>query len=125
MVKRVVMLAFLALAVAMAVPSSRDRIVDELRPIRDNIGASLVPRRLDAMADQLDARLSRGERLPEGFEGWLRRDYSGSEFDPWDNLYYLSAGRRSYTVGSMGPDGVQGTGDDIVEERDLPGTGRR
>ena len=125
MVKKVLMLLFTVLAVAMAVPQSRARIADELRPIKDRVGASLVPRRLRAMADQLDSRLGRGERLPENFEGWLRRDYTASEFDPWDRLYYLAPARRSYRVGSMGPDGIQGTDDDIFEERQLPQQPRR
>jgi len=120
MVKRIIGLAFVVLAVAMAVPSSRDRIVESLRPIKDKMGASIVPRRIEAMADQLDVRLGRGEGLPERFDGWLRRDYTGSEFDPWDNLYYLAPGRRTYVVGSMGPDGVQGTEDDIRIERNMP-----
>ena len=121
MIKKLIMLAFVALAVAMAVPSTRAQLTDQVvRPIKDKIGASLVPRRLTAMADQLDVRVSRAEGLPSGFEGWLRRDFTSSEFDPWDNLYYLQQGRRSYTVGSMGPDGVQGTEDDIREERRLP-----
>lgn len=120
MVKRIVGLAFVVLAVAMAVPSSRAWITESLRPIKDKVGASLVPRRLEVMADQLDVRLGRAEGLPGSFEGWLRRDYSGSQFDPWDNLYYLAPGRRTYVVGSMGPDGVQGTEDDIRVERNLP-----
>lgn len=120
MVKRIIGLAFVVLAVAMAVPSTRAQIVDSLRPIKDRVGASLVPRRLEAMANQLDVRLGRAEGLPERFDGWLRRDYSGSEFDPWGNLYYLAPGRRTYVVGSMGPDGVQGTEDDIRVERNLP-----
>jgi len=121
MVKKLMMLAILALGVAMAVPSTRAQIVDALRPIKDKIGTSIVPRRLEAMADQLDVRLGRAEGLPDRFDGWLRRDYTGSEFDPWDNLYYLERGRRSYKVGSMGPDGIQGSADDIVVERRLPG----
>jgi hypothetical protein len=72
------------------------------------------------MADQLDVRLGRGEGLPGVFDGWLRRDYSGPETDPWENPWFLDAGRRSYTVGSMGPDGEKGTADDITVTRDLP-----
>lgn len=120
MMKNVMKLAFAALAVGMAVPGTRAQIVDQLRPIRDRTAASIVPRRVEAMVDQLDVRLSRGEGLPHGFEGWLRRDYTGSEFDPWGNVYFLQGGRRSYRVGSMGPDGLQGTDDDIYEERRLP-----
>jgi hypothetical protein len=115
------MFVCVALAVAMAVPTSRAWLVDQVRPVRDRMGASLVPRRLTAMADQMDVRLGRAEGLPANFEGWLRRDYSGSEFDPWENVYYLQTTRRTYVVGSMGPDGVQGTDDDIREERPLPG----
>ena len=113
------MLAFVALAVAMAVPQSRQALQDQFRPYWDRVSASFVPRRVNAMADQLDVRLSRAEGLPARFDGWLRRDYTGSEFDPWGNMYYLQANRRNYRVGSMGPDGVQGTEDDIYVERPL------
>jgi hypothetical protein len=105
----------------MAVPSSRARIQEEaVTPVMDAVGTRLVPRRLTAMADQLDVRLSRGEGIPTVFEGWLRRDYSGPELDPWEHPWFIEVGRREYTVGSMGPDGELGTGDDIVERRPLP-----
>lgn len=120
MLKKLIMLAFVALAVGMAVPSTRARIADSVRPIKDEIGERLVPRRVEVMADQLDVRLDRGEGLPQNFHGWLRRDYSGLPEDPWDNIYYLSEGRRDYTVGSMGPDGLQGTDDDIAVTRPYP-----
>lgn len=122
MVKKLIMLAFVALAVGMAIPSTRAQIADSFRPVKDEIGKRLVPRRLEVMADQLDVRLSRAEGLPGEFYGWLRRDYSGVPEDPWGNIYYLRQGRRDYTVGSMGPDGVQGTDDDITVTRRLPGT---
>ena len=110
----------MVLAVAMAVPSTRAQIEsDAIRPVMDAIGSRIVPGRLEAMADQIDSRLGRGEGLPGNFEGWLRRNYTSSEFDPWDNLYYLQSSRRAYTVGSMGPDGVQGSEDDITVTRDL------
>ena len=123
MVKRLLLLIVFAFAVAMAVPRSRQQIQDNVfTPIRDDIGTRLVPRRLRAMADQLDVRLGRGERLPEqgAFEVWLRRDFSGPEIDPWGNPWFLSGGRAAYTVGSLGPDGQLGTDDDITERRDLP-----
>lgn len=122
MAKKLLMLAFLALAVGMAVPSLRARIVEStVVPLKNAVGNRLVPRRLEVMADQLDVRLGRGEDLPGNFEGWLRRDYSASQFDPWDNLYYIESTRRDYTVGSMGPDGEQGTGDDVTVTRRFPG----
>lgn len=125
MFKKLITLAFLALAVGMAVPTTRARIVDQVRPVKNEIGKRIVPRRLKVMADQLDVRLGRAEGLPDNFHGWLRRDYSGVPEDPWDNVYYLDVGRRDYTVGSMGPDGLQGTEDDITESRRLPDGRRR
>jgi hypothetical protein len=121
MIKRLLLLALAVFAVAMAVPSSRARIQEEaIDPVMNSIGARIVPRRLDAMADQLDVRVGRGEGFPGVFEGWLRRDFSGPELDPWDRPWFLQVGRRDYTVGSMGPDGQLGTEDDIVLRRQLP-----
>lgn len=121
MIKKLIMLAFVALAVGMAVPSTRAQIAGSFQPIKDEIGNRLVPRRLEVMADQLDVRLSRGESLPASWEGWLRRDYSGIPEDPWGNVYYLTTSRRDYTVGSMGADGIAGTEDDRTVTRRFPG----
>jgi hypothetical protein len=122
MVKKLIMMAFVLLAIGMAVPSTREQIGDSVTPIKDAIGYKLVPRRLEAMADQLDVRLGRAEGLPDNFEAWLRRDYSGTQEDPWGRSYYLITGRRDYTVGTVGADGVQGTDDDYVVTRSLEGS---
>ena len=120
MAKRLIMLAFVVLAVAMAVPASRARIQEDgVQRVKNFIGYRLVPRRLEVMADQLDVRLERAEGLPGNFEGWLRRDFSGAPEDPWGNTYYLIPGRRDYTVGTMGADGVPGTEDDVTVSRPL------
>ena len=125
MIKKLFLACIVLLGVAMAVPSTRAQIqARAIKPVMDSIGARLVPRRLDAMANQLDARLGRAERLPaDNFQAWVRRDYSGPDVDPWGNPWFLQVGRRAYTVGSMGPDAQQGTGDDIIVSRNLP-TGR-
>ena len=125
MAKKLIMLAFVVLAVAMAVPTSRARIQEDgVQRIKNLIGYRLVPRRLEVMADQLDVRLERAEGLPGNFEGWLRRDFSGAPEDPWGNFYYIVAGRRDYTVGTAGADGVPGTEDDVTVTRPLA-QGRR
>lgn len=121
MIKKLLLLCLAVFAVAMAVPSTRAQIqVRAVDPVMNAIGARLTPGRLTAMADQLDVRLGRGEDLPsDNFPAWLRRDFSGSDFDPWGNSWYIQVGRREYTVGSMGPDGELGTEDDIIERRSL------
>ena len=100
-----------------AIPTSRARINDFVDPVVDAYKAKMVPTRLEIIADQLDVRIQRGQGLPGHFEGWLRRDFSGAAVDPWDNPWYLSSGRRGYTVGSRGPDGLMNTPDDIIVER--------
>jgi hypothetical protein len=122
MIKKLLLLCLLAFGVIMAVPSTRAQFqARAITPVMDAIGARLVPQRLDAMADQLDVRLARAEPLPtDNFAAWLHRDYTGPDTDPWGNTWYLQAARRSYTVGSMGPDGKAGSADDITVTRNLP-----
>jgi hypothetical protein len=120
MLGKIFMLLLVALGIAMAVPSSRARIIEESEPVLNKFRARLVPRRLEVMADQLESRIGRGEAFPGNFNGWLNRSFSGPAQDPWGAYYYLETGRRSFTVGSLGPDGEKGTPDDIELERDLP-----
>ncbi len=122
MIKKLVGLVFIILAFAMVLPSTRQKLQEDVfKPIGDNVKGRLVPRRLNAMADQLEVRLGRAEGFPPNWEGWLRRDFSGSPEDPWGNVYYLQSGRRDFTVGSAAGDGEQGTEDDITVTRPLPG----
>ena len=122
MVKNILLVAVVLLGIGLAVPSTRARIQGAFKPIIDNINGKLVPGRIEAISSQLDARYRRAEGFPERFDAWLRRDYSGVPEDPWGNTYYLQIGRRDFTVGSTGPDGVQGNEDDITVTRRLPGT---
>jgi Type II secretion system (T2SS), protein G len=121
MIKQLIFLVIIVFGIGMAVPRTRSRIMDSVKPFRDNLVARLVPRRLSVMADQMDIRLGRAEGFPARFSSWLRRDYSGVPEDPWGHEYYLEEERGRYTVGSVGPDAKQGTADDITETRKMPG----
>lgn len=114
---KIILILAVVFGAAMAIPTTRAKITDAAQPVMNNFRSRIVPGRLEVMADQLDVRLERGEGLPSSWEGWLRRDYSSVPEDPWGNLYYLESGRRGYTVGSNGPDGVRGNEDDITLER--------
>lgn len=121
--KTIVIVLLVLFGVALAVPSSRAKIeTNVFHPIRDKVNYKLVPPRLEEMADQMGWRLGRQEGFPSDWEGWLRRDYSGVPEDPWGNQYFLQKGRRDYSVGSMGPDGVQGTEDDVLVTRKITGS---
>lgn len=114
---KLILVIFVALGLGMAIPSTRAMMEAKAAPVMNRMKAKLVPGRLQAMADQLEVRVSRGEGYPNNWPGWLERDYSSSAQDPWGNLYFLVIGRSDFTVGSMGPDGLQGTPDDITLKR--------
>jgi len=114
---RLFLAVIVLLAIGMTVPKTRAMMEQKVAPLINNVKAKVVPGRLQAMADQLEARLGRGEKYPMSWSGWLRRDYTASAQDPWGNLYFLDIGARDFTVGSMGPDGVKGTPDDIKLKR--------
>ena len=121
MVLKVVGFLVLLLMVGMSIPKTRARIFEAVSPVTNRVKSAAVPGTLVGMADQLEIRIRTRGPLPGGevpWAGWLRSGYSGKPEDPWGNLYYLEMSRRSgFTVGSMGPDGEQGTEDDITETR--------
>ena len=94
-------------------------MVEKARPIMDDVRARIVPGRLEAMANQLTARVNRGEGFPSNFEGWLNREYTSAPEDPWGNFYYFRTTRDGFLVGSNGADGQPNTEDDIVDQRRL------
>ncbi len=119
MLGKIILLVVLALGISLAVPSTRAIVMEKAAPVMNGVKAKLVPSRLETMADQLEVRVSRGEGFPSSWESWLRREYSGVPEDPWGSFYYLQVSRRSFTVGSMGPDGVEGNEDDMTVTRQL------
>jgi hypothetical protein len=116
---KIILLVILAAGIALAVPSTRAKVMEAAAPVMNRFKAKLVPTRLETMADQLAVRVNRGEGFPSSWESWLNRDFTGAPEDPWGNLYYLQISRRGFTVGCAGPDGVQGNEDDIKVTRDL------
>jgi len=117
--KKLVLLAVVALAVGWAVPGTRAAMMEKASPLVDSFKTKLTARRLEAMADQLTARANRGEGFPSSFEGWLRREFASPAEDPWGSLYYLQTRRNGFLVGSAGPDRHPGTDDDVRYQRDL------
>jgi len=120
MLGKLILYLLVALGLAMSIPKTRAMMVERTAPLTNNLKARLVPARLRAMSEQLSIRVGRAEGFPSDFEGWLRRDFSSAPEDPWGHFYYLKVGRREFTVGSMGPDALPGTADDITVKRTLP-----
>jgi len=112
MLGKIFLLLIVVFGIAMAVPSTRATMMEKAAPVMNGFKAKLVPGRLAV-------RVNRGEGYPSSWESWLQRDFRGEPTDPWGNVYYLQTNRRGFTVGSAGPDGVQGNEDDIKATRDL------
>lgn len=119
MLGKLILLVAVVLGIGLAIPSTRATITEKASPVMNGFKAKLVPARLEAMADQLEVRLNRGEGFPNNWEYWLDRDYSSVPQDPWGSYYYLIQARGSFTVGSKGPDGVQNNEDDIRVTRQM------
>lgn len=79
---------------------------------------------LHSMSVMLDATYIMDRYLPAEaeFPGWLaetfkKNELKGLSVDYWGHpyLYTVSADRRRYQLRSTGPDGIAGTGDDMVK----------
>jgi hypothetical protein len=116
---KLIMILILALAIGMTVPRTRAMIEKEVKPLVDHFKVKITAGRLKSMADQLAVRVNRGEGYPASWSGWLEMDFSGDPIDLWGNQYYMTNSPDGFTVGSDGPDGIQGTADDLKVTRDL------
>jgi hypothetical protein len=75
----------------------------------------------------LERERAQGSTLPrpQDFNQFLSsRDGAAAAVDPWKEPFFLVASRRTYYVGSAGPDRQRGTMDDIVSRTGVTVTGR-
>lgn len=79
---------------------------------------------LHSMSVMLDAKYIMDRRLPSEaeFESWLNTAFKENNVkdlavDHWGNryIYTCSKDKRSYRLRSAGPDGIPGSGDDMVK----------
>ncbi|AFL72196.1 type II secretion system protein GspG [Thiocystis violascens] len=78
---------------------------------------------LHSMSVMLDAGYVMDRRLPDeaGFDAWLNRAFKENSIkdlalDHWGHhyIYQLSENKRTYSLRSVGPDGIAGTVDDLT-----------
>lgn len=120
MIKKAILALIVLLVVGMTIPQTRVRILEAVSPVTNNFKARIASGQLDTLADQVDIHYQRTGRFPgeaAPWESWLRSDFSGKPVDPWGNVWYLRPTSRSFTVGSMGPDGERETADDLTVQR--------
>lgn len=117
----------LALGVALYVDSSRAVILEKAKPVIDPYFVMATKSEMDKIAEdlQIHERENFG-RLPERkrFSDWVDGRYAGGGgVDSWGSPYEYTLARDNFSLRSLGPDGLRGTEDDIVETRPRTGTG--
>lgn len=129
---KLLLVALIALGVAMYMPDSRTWILERAEPALTPVFRWQTNSELEKIARDLQMyeRENMGRLPAEGlFLRWLENRYQGDDptTDSWGNTYSLLARSDSFRVVSYGPDGVQGTPDDltVVRPRDNPSGAQR
>ncbi len=109
-----------AVAVYVGLPEQMQALFDDSVEAAHQVGTAGDLRSISVM---LDATYVLDRRLPseQEFPAWLRETFKETNVkelagDHWGNpyVYARSGNGRSYRLHSLGPDGIMGTGDDMV-----------
>ena len=111
LIEIMIVLALVAMVAGLAVPS----FLNQLRDGRVQ-GARVE---MSNIANALDLYRLKKKKYPSTAEGLPALTSTGEmniiPKDPWDNDYiYVASGASSYSLSSLGPDGISGSEDDIV-----------
>lgn len=116
-----ILILLVALAAAMYFPTSRAVVMDYASPLLNPAFRLATKAEIEKISRDLQTYERETGRLPEArqFESWVQGRHAGDVTrDSWGNTYILVVRPRAFDVISMGPDGRQGTADDIVETSD-------
>jgi len=114
-----VLLILALLAVVVLVPSVRERARPQVEAAMNPMYVWNVRNEVKELQHVVTREVSMGNALPKprDFQKFLvQREGEGSALDSWGQPYYLQVTRRSYLVGSSGPDRRRNTADDIRSE---------
>jgi hypothetical protein len=119
MISRILWGLVIALAVVVMVPQLRARARPQIEYVLNPVYRWEARNRVHDVQRVLVRERSQGATLPRprDFPQFLAaREGQRAALDPWNEPYYLVTTRRSFRVGSAGPDRVRNTTDDIVSE---------
>lgn len=127
---RIMWLLVFLLAAVLLVPPLRERARPQIEYVLNPIYRWEAKNRVHDIQRTLEQERSQGNVMPRPreFTQFLTiRDGADAAVDPWDQPFYLITTRRTFQVGSNGPDRQRNTVDDIRSEARLltPRTGRR
>lgn len=115
------LILLVALGAAFYFPSSRAVMLDYGGPLLNPAFRLATKAELEKVSRDLETYERETNRLPQPreFTSWLEGRHSGdATHDSWGNDYILVVRTSTYDVISVGPDGRQGTSDDLVNTRD-------
>ena len=116
---RILWVLVIALATVLLVPPLRQRARPQIEYVLNPVYRWEAKNRVHAIQRVLERERSQGSTLPrprEFNEFLAAREGAGAAVDPWNEPYYLVTTRRTFRVGSSGPDRVRNTTDDIVSQ---------
>lgn len=129
---RILGVLVLLLATVLLVPPLRERARPQIEYVLSPVYRWEAKNRVHSIQRVLERERSQGSTLPRprDFTQFLSaREGPGAAVDPWNEPYYLVTTRRTFRVGSSGPDRQRNTADDILSEAQTiaapPAKGRR
>lgn len=131
MISKILWVLVFALATVLLVPSLRERARPQIEYVLTPVYRWEARNRVHAVQKVLEREQSQGGSLPRprDFSQFLvAREGAEAALDPWEQPYFLIATRRTFQVGSSGPDRQRNTVDDILsapEPITAPRKGRR
>lgn len=115
---KIILMLLVALAASLYFPRSRAVVLEYAAPVLNPAFRLATRAEMERIARDLQNYERESNRFPEAreFGAWLNGRYAGDATrDSWGNTYVLVPRQRTFDVVSLGPDGRQGTDDDIVE----------
>lgn len=120
---RIVWILVFLLAAVLLVPSLRERARPQIEYVLSPIYRWEARNRVNEIYRVLERERAQGAPLPtpRDFRRFLeQREGPRAALDPWNEPFFLESGRRTFRIGSAGPDRQRGTVDDIFSKVEIP-----
>jgi hypothetical protein len=117
MISRIMWVLVFLLAAVLLVPSLRARARPQIEYVLNPVYRWEARNRVHAVQKVLEREQSQGGVFPRprDFTTFLvNNEGADAALDPWNQPYFLIATRRTFQVGSSGPDRQRNTADDIL-----------
>jgi hypothetical protein len=115
-VTRLVLMVIFGFVAALYFPDSRQMIVDKAMPVLQPVLIWNAENEMEGLSRAVRTQARETYKLPTRREwsSWLDINFSGDGgVDPWGQVYSYRSWPDSFAIQSFGPDGLQGSPDDL------------